>query len=58
MWWEGELVALVRERTVDLAGNSVSGLQVNNNSGKGCAQKCNTNDVMFFIYRNSSQARE
>lgn len=43
---------------MDLARYSVSGLQVNNNSGKGCAQKCSTNDVMFFIYRNSSQARE
>lgn len=28
-------MALVGERTVDLAGNSVSGLQVNSNSGKG-----------------------
>lgn len=58
MWWKVELVALAEEREVDLAGNSVSGLQVNHNSGKGCAQKCSTNDVMFFIYRNSSQARE
>lgn len=51
-------MALAGERTVDLAGSSVSGLQVSSNSDRGCAQKCSTNDVMFFIYRNSPQARE
>lgn len=50
MWWEGELVALAGERTVGLAGSSVSGLQVSSNSGRGCAQKCSTNDVMGFFY--------
>lgn len=51
-------MALAGDRTMGSAESSVSGLQVNSNSGKGCAQKCSASNVTFFVYRNSSQARE
>lgn len=59
MLWGSELVVLVGGRTVDLVGDSVRKLHVNNSSGKGCPQKkCSTNDLAFLLYRNSSEARE
>lgn len=47
---QGNLLVVLAGRTLDLVGNRVRVLYVNNSSGKGCAQKqCSTSDITFFI---------
>lgn len=54
--WGGELVVLAQKRTMDLVGDSVRGLQVNNSGDKGCAQKKGSaKNLMFHLYRNSPE---
>jgi len=56
--WGAELGVLAGGWTVGLVGDSVRGLHVSSRRGKGCAQKCSSNDLTFLLHRHSSEARE